>query len=160
MKKLNKTQQWQLIEDMVNVTITANTNVKKGMDEKLITELTNTLATIFKPKTATSTKIDSEGNVYCNYFEDYFNAEAFNTKLSKPDANGERKEVYKANCIDAEKIIRKVKSTKNTAINETLRMFKEKLITNEEMSLYLEDIDTKYDEVFETISDITPFFEK
>lgn len=158
MKKLNKTQQWQLIETMVNDTISASEAFKKGTETKFTDELMNALASVLKPKTATSTKIDSEGNVYCNYFEDYFAPENFKTKQSKPDSEGNRKEVYKSNCIEAEKIIRKARSAKNAAINETLRQFKEKLITNEEMTVLLEQIDTMYDTKFELVEDVKAFF--
>lgn len=102
--KTTKTQIWNSVQGLIE---TNSDLFKKGQHETMI-EL---LAELLAPGTKASTKINADGDVYCSYFAKYMPASSFATKLGKPNANtGERREGYKSNSIDAEQIIRKVRS--------------------------------------------------
>jgi len=155
-KKLTKSQTWEKLQGILNTTIMDNTKVKKGNDIKLIEELEAALA-FLRPSTGgnNSTKINENGEVYCNYFGKYLPATEFATKLGKPNKiTGKRNEVYKANCKAAEQIIRKVKALKNNCTKQVLTAFSSKLIDADEMQEHLANIDEACDSKYNSIEEI------
>jgi len=156
--KLNKSQNWanvlELITDVVN-----NTNtLKKNQEDVLESELINALSPLLSPKQGggSSTKINEAGEVYCNYFQMYLSATEFNTKLSKPNKDtGARTEGYKANCKDAEIILRKVKTLKANYNKQVMANFMDKTITADEMELFLNNLeDATKDVHYATVQDV------
>lgn len=86
MKKLTKTKVWGEILSIITDTVEANTEAfKKGKDEAFLEALTDALGASFKPAGGgkTSTKVLSDGRVYCNYFEEYLEPSEFKMKSSK-----------------------------------------------------------------------------
>lgn len=145
MKKLNKSQIWDLIQGTTETAVEANTELfKKGKEVEFTESLLAALADIFKPKAGggTSTKVNAEGEVYCNYFEKYLPSTDFKTKLSKPDADGERREVYKANSIQAEKILRKLKTVRGTTESMAMEYFRANKINEEQFNKLLDTMET------------------
>ena len=114
--KLNKAAQFELMNEVITAAVEANTDlIKKNKGTDLTNILTAALSVHFAPKKGGSTavKVNEAGEVYCNYFEDYFDESNFAKKMSKPDKEtGERHEVFKANSKDAEKLIRAIKAMK------------------------------------------------
>lgn len=110
MSKMNKTQTLNLVTATVNDLLEANASMLKKDQAPVLAELlTTALAAVIGPKTGggVSDKVNENGEVYCNYFDTYLPADAFNTKT-----NGK----YKANSVEAEKIIRKIKTLKAAAV--------------------------------------------
>lgn len=143
MAKLNKSTQWELIQEAITNVVNNTDTLKKNQEENLEAELINAL-NFLAPKTGggSSTKVDANGNVYCNYFQDYRPAEAFKTKMSKPNkTTGERTEVYKANCIDAELILRQIKTTRTRLEKQVMENFMDKTISADEMEKFLNNAD-------------------
>lgn len=142
--KLNKTQQLELMNSIITTTINSHSDLlKKDKCDTLIQLLQTELAAQFAPRNGggSSTKIDEDGNVYCNYFNDYFPQEEFNTKLNKANAQGERTEGFKANCKTAEQILRKIKALKANVTKQATESFRTKLINAEEFDTILNDLD-------------------
>jgi len=137
MSKLSKAQIFELVAtEVANVTAQSTDLFKKNQADKYSEVLMARLALILEPKAGggTSTKVNAEGNVYCNYHQEYFAPDAFNTKLSKPNKEtGERHEMYKANSILAEQILRKIKSLKAMVTRQVTINFMDKTINAEEM---------------------------
>ena len=106
MAKMNKTDAWNTLRDIINMTAEASDAFKKGQDTAFTETLIDNLAAHFAPQAGggTSTKINEDGDVWCNYYNVYLPAESFATKTNK---KGD--EVYKSNSIRAEKILRKIK---------------------------------------------------
>lgn len=154
--KLNKAQQLELMVEIATETITANQVLfKKDKMDKMLSEMTAALTAKFAPKQGggTSTKINKSGEVYCNYFDKYLPADKFSTKLSKPNkTTGERVEVYKANCKEAETILRKVKSLKLKVTKQATEEFRAKRMSEEKYNKLLDDMDkaieTKYENIY------------
>ena len=153
--KLNKSQIWENVQQSITTAINDSgvTETAEGADE-LINTLLKSLQ-FLQPKQGggASTKIDAEGNVYCNYFDEYLPHEEFNTKLSKPNANGERTEGYKANSKTAEQILRKIKALKANVTKQATEAFRTKLINGDEFDTILSNLDnaaeTKYNNIDE-----------
>ena len=156
--KLNKAQRLELMLSIVNTTIDSHTDLFKGgksstMAQLLIEELKHQ----FEPKHggSSSTKINDKGEVFCNYFQEYLPAEEFATKLSKPDAQtGVRKEVYKANCIRAEKILRKLKNVKAKVISQTTKEFRNKHISEDEFNKVMDALEASIDARYQSVYDV------
>jgi len=157
-KKLNKTEQLALMVQIVETAIDSNTNlIKANKSVDLMSIVTTALTNEFAPKLGggTSTKINENGEVYCNYFGCYFPAEDFATKLSKPHkTTGERTEGYKANCKNAEQILRKIKALKTNCTNQVISAFSAKTITADEMSEHLENIDEACEPKYDNLDDV------
>lgn len=153
--KLNKTQTWELIQNAVANAVAETDTLKKGTEEKFTAELLSQLEVIM-PKTGGnhSDKINAAGEVYCNYFDTYFEADCFNTKMSKPDAEGNRRETYKANCKDAEMILRKIKTIKKNVETQAMTNFRDKTITAEEMEQILNNMDTMLSNKFTSVDEV------
>jgi len=145
MSKLSKAQIFELVAtEVANVTAQSTDLFKKGKADSYEENLMARLALILAPKSGggTSTKVNDLGEVYCNYFKNYFNPGDFNTKLSKPNKEtGERHEMYKANSILAEQILRKIKSLKAMVTRQVTINFMDKTINAEEMQVILTDLD-------------------
>jgi len=169
MSKLNKTQLNSLVATTVADTINSHTDLfKKDKAAEMIEIMTAALATHLAPKQGggTSTKIDADGKVFCNYFEMYLDASGFNTKLGKPNkTTGERIEGYKANSITAEQILRKIKTVRNATTNQIVANYRDGTFTSEEMDELLAKTDTMLAEHFDipedvpVLSDIIQVFE-
>lgn len=150
MPKLNKAQTLELVATTVANVIAQSTDLfKKDKAPSLEAVLMARLTDILAPKQAQSTKTNEAGEVYCNYFQHYFEAKHFNTKLGKPDkVTGVRTEGYKANSIAAEVILRKVKSLKAMVSRQVTVNFMDKTITADEMQDILTRLDTMTAERF------------
>ena len=157
-KKLNKSAQWEMVQAVItSVTTEAEALFKKDKSSLYNEMLLNELAKIMAPKQGggTSTKLNDRGEVYCNYFEAYFPASEFNTKLSKPNkTTGERTEGYKANCKTAETILRKIKALKANVTKQTTEAFRAKHLTEEEFDAILNKLDEVAATKYETLEDI------
>lgn len=155
--KLNKSQNWELILNAINNAVAETDTLKKGTEAEFTNELLAQLD-FLKPKQGggSSTKIDADGNVYCNYFEQYIPASEFNIKLSKPNkVTGERHDTYKANCKDAEIILRKIKTLKAKYNKQVMDNFMSKTITADNMELYLNNLEEAFDGTkYETIQEV------
>lgn len=106
MSKLNKTQTANLVTATVKQIIEENIELfKKDKAPILEEELTKALHVVVGPKTGggVTDKVNENGDVYCNYFDKYLDPSEFNTKKDGK---------YKANCKEAEKILRKLKTTR------------------------------------------------
>lgn len=162
MKKLNKTQ--LLAKAELNITTLLNTTdlVAKSKKDDLIAALLESIAFI-GPTSAMSTKVNNEGDVWCNYFEMYMPVEKFGTKLNSKkynklvdggmtaaeatvEATG-----YKANCVEGDQIIRKTKSMRKRLEQQAMVEFRFGRLDNAELNTLLdiaEDITTeKYDSI-------------
>lgn len=156
MAKLNKTAQWELIHNTINSVIDSTDLVAKSKKDSLLSDLMEALET-FKPKKGggTSIKIDSEGNVFCNYFEKYLPAGEFNTKMSKPNKEtGERVEVYKSNCKTAEVILRKIKALKINVTKQATEGFRCKYLTDTEFATILNKLDEVTSIKYESVEEV------
>ena len=163
-KRLNKKQQLERIVSVATETIIANRElIKKDKVDEMLTEMIASLTLEFAPKKGggASTKVNENGEVFCNYFEEYLPAEEFNTKLSKPNkTTGQRTEVYKANCKEAEAILRRIKTLKLNVIKQATEEFRAKRMGEEKYHRILDNLDkaaeAKYKNIDEipTISDI------
>ena len=152
MKKLNKSQNWELILNAVANAVAETNSLKKGNEDKFTAELLNQLD-FLKPKQGggSSTKMNEDGEVYCNYFDAYFPADSFNTKTSSKTG----KESYKANCIDAEIIIRKIKSLRSKVEKQVMDNFMDKTIDAETMTKYLNNLDDALNDVhYASVDDV------
>lgn len=149
--KLNKNQTWELIQSAVEAAMAESTAFKKGTEGDFKTLLLAKLNT-FSPKIGggTSTKMNTEGLVYCNYFMDYFAPSEFKTKLNK----AKTAEVYKANCIEAETILRKIKILSYNVEKQVMANFMDRTITAEEMEQILQHLELKTGNKFETAEDV------
>ncbi len=145
MSKLSKAQIFELVAtEVANVTAQSEDLFKKGKADNYTEVLMARLALILAPKSGggTSTKVNDLGEVYCNYFKNYYDAAHFNTKLSKPNkVTGERHEMYKANSILAEQILRKIKSLKAMVTRQVTINFMDKTINADEMQGILAKLD-------------------
>ena len=155
MSKLNKTQTNQLVATTIANTINAHSNLfKKDKSDEMIDILTKALAQILAPQVGggTSNKIDSEGNVYCNYFKVYMPADQFNTKLTKANkTTGARHEAPKANCILAEQILRKIKTLKRNVEIQATENMRNKTISLEEFDTILSNLDSAVAAHYDTV---------
>ena len=158
MKKLTKTELWEMVQEIAKTTVQDHADLfKKGNADKFSIALVDALAEQLKPKTGggTSTKVNESGDVYCNYFEDYLPASAFNTKLSKPDrTTGERREVYKANCKDAEQILRRIKAVKANVTKQATEAFRSKLIDEAEFDRVFNILDEIAETKYSSVDDV------
>lgn len=157
--KLNKAQNWANVLEAITAVVNNTNTLKKNQEGDMEAELINALSPLLAPKQGggTSTKINAEGDVYCNYFEQYLPAADFNTKMGKPNKEtGERIEGYKANCKEAEVILRKIKNTKANYNKQVMENFMDKTITASELELYLQNLEDAFSaEVhYETLYDV------
>ena len=142
--KLNKSQNWELILNAINNAVAETDTLKKGTEAKFTAQLIEQLH-FMQPKQGSSTKMNDNGEVYCNYFGEYLPADEFNTKLGKPNkTTGERIEGYKANCKEAEVILRKIKTTKANYNKQVMANFMDKTITAGEMELFLNNLEAAF----------------
>ena len=145
MPKLNKQQTLDLVATTVANVIAQSTDLfKKDKAPGFEEVLQHRIAAILAPKSGggTSTKVNDDGEVYCNYFETYMPADEFNTKLGKANKDtGVRVEGYKANCKDAEAILRKIKSLRAMVSRQVTINFMDKTITADEMEAILARMD-------------------
>jgi len=102
--------------------------VKAGEISK---ELSQEITDIFG-SSAVSTKINAEGEVYCNYFKEY---------LPKEDFHVSEKGKIDSMSLEGKRLNRTQKSMINKATNEVLKQFRAKDITAEEMEELLATID-------------------
>lgn len=162
-KRLNKAQQLEKIVETATETIIANqTLFKKDKMDEMLTEMIAALTLKFSPKKGggTSNKINKNGEVYCNYFDKYLPADKFGTKQSKPNKiTGERVGVYKANCKEAEAIIRKVKALKLKVTKQATEEFRNKRISEEKYNKLLDDVDKAVEIKYENIYKVPTVFE-
>ena len=158
MPKLNKTQTLELVAATVANVIAQSTDLfKKDKAPGFEEVLQHRIAAILAPKHGggTSTKVNDEGQVFCNYFQVYMPADSFNTKLGKPNKDtGERTEGYKANCITAEVILRKIKSLKAMVSRQVTINFMDKTIDADEMEAILGRLDTMTEPQFNNAEEI------
>ena len=158
MPKLNKQQTLDLVATTVANVIAQSTDLfKKDKAPGFEEVLQHRIAAILAPKHGggTSTKVNDEGDVFCNYFQDYYPANNFNTKLGKPNKDtGVRVEGYKANCVIAETILRKIKSLKAMVSRQVTINFMDKTIDADEMTEILERLDTMTEPKFDHIDDV------
>jgi maltooligosyltrehalose synthase len=163
MSKLNKSQSWELINAAIQEVAHNSSTVKKGKEDQLVSEILSALV-LLSPKTGggSSTKINAAGEVFCNYYQQYFPADSFAKKLGKPNKiTGERKEVYKSNCLLADTILRRIKALKASVNKQLLENFKYKIITADEMQEVMDRLDevtsVVYNDVTEvpTVADVT-----
>ena len=158
MPKLNKTQTLELMLSLVSTTVATHSDLlKKDKADTLVELLQAELTHHFSPKHGggTSTKINDDGEVYCNYFETYFPANEFNTKLGKADKDtGVRTKGYKANSIVAEQILRKVKTLRLIVERQVLINLKDKTIDAVEMETMLTNLDTMLEAKFTAVDDV------
>lgn len=153
MKKLNKSQTW----DKVQAAVKALQDLDQGLVEEDAYLVLSVLEPILAPKQGgqISQKINENNEVYCNYFETYKDPESFNKKRNK---SGEM--TFKANCILAEQILRKIKNTKANAAKQATDAFRTKLIDEVEFNDIMDRAeaisDVKYEKVMEvpTVADI------
>jgi len=156
MAKLNKSQNWELILEAITDVVNNTDTLKKGKEELIESELVNALS-FLKPKQGggTSSKINENGEVYCNYFKRYLPAEEINTKLSKADkTTGERHTVYKANCKEAETILRKIKVLRYNVEKQAIENFKDKTINSEQMEEILNTLEDKLSGKIMSVEDV------
>lgn len=156
--KLNKTAQFELMTATVASAIEAHSDLlKKDKAGDLIAILTGALSAHFAPKVGggTSTKVNEAGEVYCNYFADYFPADSFATKMSKADKEtGERHEVYKANSIRAEKILRAIKSMRARVDRMISVGIRERAINGADATAILDVTDVLLSKKFVSIDEV------
>jgi len=156
--KLNKSQIWEMVQETINNVNTETTELfKKDKQDIYTNKLINELSTILAAKQGggASTKVNEDGEVYCNYFKQYFEPSEFATKMSKPNKEtGERTEGYKANCRNAETILRKIKALKTNCTNQVINAFSAKTINADEMQKHLTNIDNACAEHYENIEAI------
>lgn len=146
--KINKTQLSNEVTTLVQSIITANSDMfKKGNDEKFAEILLPALFELIGPKTGggVSDKVNSEGLVYCNYFDSYMEADDFNKKT-----NGK----FKANCITAEKILRKLKNIRSAVERGATARLRAKEITQAKWFEIMEALDKFTSRKFQDVSEI------
>lgn len=151
MAKMNKTESWDTIKAMVSNVAHESSTLKKGQADLLIEEMTAQLAPYFQPTTGggTSTKINADGDVFCNYYGDYLPANHFNTKLNK---KGE--DTYKANSIEAEQILRKIKSVATKMEKLLIAGLRDGSMGETEVREYEQYEKTLKGEKYTTVSDV------
>ena len=145
--KLNKTQLSNEVTTLVQSIITANADMfKKGNDEKFAELLLPAIHQLIGPKTGggVSDKV-VDGQVYCNYFDKYFPAEDFNKKT-----NGK----FKANSIEAEKILRKLKNLRSSVERGATAQLRAKEITQAKWFEIMEALDRFTARKFNDVSEI------
>ena len=106
--------------------------VTANIGKKLTEELAQEIVGIFKAQPHVSNKVDENGNVYCTYFEEYLPAEEF-----KQTKNGK----YPSMSIEGKKLATKQKNAVNKAINETMKAFRAKEISADELDNILATIE-------------------
>jgi len=151
--KLNKTQTADLVATIVAQTLAENTDLFKKDKAPILEDLLiSNLKGAIGPKTGggTSTKVNEDGKVYCNYFEQYRDPTDFNKKQNKAKDGY----VYKANSILAEQIIRKVKNLKKKLQDQQVTALMEKHITAEEMQANIDLGDADWNKTFYFIDDV------
>lgn len=155
--KLNKSQIWDMVTAEVSKTI------ESKLEGTKVSDLADVLAAdvlaaidFLKPKTGggTSNKVNEAGNVYCNYFEAYLPANEFHKKLKKADEKGHREQVFKANSIKAENIIRRVKTLNNSVTAMATDAFHKKLIKANELEVILDRLEEACDVKYLTVDEI------
>jgi hypothetical protein len=148
MSKLNKTQTADLITELVQTTVAEYADLfKKDKDTVFSDILTARLFDAVGPKMGGGVidKIDADGNVYCNYFQAYLPEEEFNRKT-----NGK----FKANCIRAEQILRKVKRIKNSETRGITSQFRAGKVTEEEWGETMNKLDAFAAKHYDTVEDV------
>ena len=136
MAKLNKSQILsQVTETVQSIVNDKVASFKANKAEEFEATLLEALKSILQPKKgggAVSDKV-KDGLVYCNYFKAYFSPESFKTRTNgKP----------KANCIEAEKILRKLKHLKISVEKKATNDLRAKRITQDEWFDIMNKLDT------------------
>jgi hypothetical protein len=147
MSKLNKTQTANQVTTLVQQLIEDNAAVfKAGKAEGFSEVLTKALFELIGPKTGggVSDKV-VDGMVYCNYFDTYLPAEDFNTKTNKK---------FKANCIEAEKILRKIKNLRASVERGATSALRAKTITQAKWFEIMDSLDSYTAQKFNDVSEI------
>jgi len=155
--KMNKSQTAALAAATVASILSENADLcKKDKAPVLADLLTTALLANIGPKTGggISNKVNDAGDVWCNYFEEYLPAADFNQKLGKPNKDGDREYVYKANCKAAEQIIRKIKNIKKRYQDQQVQALVAKHITADEMEANLAHVDARYAGKFQSLADV------
>lgn len=148
MAKLNKSQILSQVTEIVQSFINDNVaSFKANKAEDFETSLLKAMRELLAPKKrggAVSNKM-KDGLVYCNYFKDYFSPESFKTRTNgKP----------KANCIEAEKILRKLKNLKITVEKKATNDLRAKRITRDDWFDIMNKLDTFTARKFESVEQI------
>lgn len=171
MPKLNKTETYTLaltnLADIIdNTDLVAKTKKQDLMD--LLSEAMIFLA----PSVATSTKINEDGDVWCNYFKQYLPAIDFDTKvnskkLAKLQAAGteylaatEQATGYKANSMAADKIIRKTKSLRKKLEQQAMTEFRFKRLTDIELNQLLDIAESFTTDSYNDLESIPSIWDK
>jgi len=164
-KKLNKSQQFALATTNLQAIIEGSELVAKTKKDDLLAELM-TAINFLAPTTATSTKVNDEGLVWCNYFEDYLPATDFKTKVNTKkykklldegwndteatiEATG-----YRANSIQAEEILRKAKLLRKRLEQQAMTEFRFKRLTDAELNDMLDIAESFTTNTYSSIDDI------
>jgi len=135
MSKLNKSQIWEMVQEEITLTTEANVNVfKKDQAPEFGALMIAVLSRVLAPTVKTSDKINADGMVYCNYFEDYYAGDDFNTKTDGK---------YKANCKLAEQILRKLKTLKANVSKQATINLRDHTITQDEWFVMMDALDLK-----------------
>jgi hypothetical protein len=90
-------------------------------------------------------KINAAGEVYCNYFDMYLPGDQF-----KLNSKGK----YKANCMQAEQIIRKVRNLKHKEEEVLLKMYRQRKIIADELEVKLAGLEAFYKQPYSTVAEI------
>ena len=145
---MNKTQLIAKLNHSIIDTIANSGLVAETKQDKLIEALIQAVA-FAGPSTATSTKVDDNGDIFCNYFQAYFPESNFKTKtnnkkhgqlLEKGYSYEEAQEMstgFQANSIDANQIIRKAKSMRKRLEQQAMREFRFGRLNDAELNTLL-----------------------
>lgn len=156
MKKLNKAQTFKLITELLATAVELNAGAfKKDQGEVFLKSANDMFKGAFGPKTGggASTKVNDAGEVYCNYFETYMPATSFNKKLGKPDSEGVRHEVFKANSIRGEQILRKLKVLRGSTESMATEYLRAKKIDEDQFNIILDALDDAIEEKYAEVKD-------
>ena len=113
--------------------------VRANIGNELTEELAQEIIGIFKAAQRPSTKVNENGEVYCSYFETYLPADRF-----KPNSKGK----FPSMSIEGKKLATKQKNAVNKAINETMKAFRNKEITADELDQILGTIEKNAEHKF------------
>lgn len=170
-KKLNKSELLhRLSHDLSEVVLNSGLIAQTKQDE-MIAALLEAIAWA-GPTTATSTKVNDEGDIFCNYFHTYMPPAAFkrksnNKKAGKLIAEGMEyneamaaSEGWQANSINANLIIRKAKSMKAHMEHIFMREFRLGRLIEAELNDMMDIADSITAEKYDSLDSIPTVWER
>ena len=145
--KLNKSQTADTVTAKVEAIVAEHSAMFKANKAEVFSKLlTTALYDLIGPKTGGGV-VDKvkDDTVYCNYFGTYFPKEEFKTKT-----NGK----FKANCITADKILRKIKNLRAAVTRGLTSELRAGRITQEQWHEAMNGLDTYTSQKFTDVSEI------